>query len=211
MLAASGYAVDTLPFIRIVPSTDEDTRRQLWYWASQKATVVFTSINAIKAVTANLDKVPDWTVYTVSGNTQRAAIDFFGARRIAGYAPNGLELARLIIADQVAELTFFCGDKRLDILPALLLEEGVAVTELTVYANTFTPVRVSQTYDAILFFSPSAAASFFSLNTPGPQAVLFAIGPTTAAALSTYCTNEIITAPQASREAVTQALIRHFT
>jgi uroporphyrinogen-III synthase len=52
---------------------------------------------------------------------------------------------------------------------------------------------VNDAYNGILFFSPSAVHSFFKKNKANPDTVFFAIGETTANAISVYTNNKIIT------------------
>lgn len=102
-------------------------------------------------------------------------------------------LAGTIIGHGVQEVVFFCGNRRRDELPRLLQEHGIGVHEITVYETRDIPAPALADPDAILFFSPSAVGSFFSVNSIGPKTVCFAIGSTTAAAIADYTDNKIIT------------------
>ena len=93
----------------------------------------------------------------------------------------------------VKEVTFFCGNLRMNHLPNRLSAGGIQVKEIMVYQTELTPIAITKEYEAILFFSPSAVHSFFSINTTPVHTVLFSIGETTTAAIETYCNNKVIT------------------
>ena len=71
------------------------------------------------------------------------------------------------------EVIFFCGNLRRNDLPDALRQKGITVREITVYQTSLTPVTIEKEYDAVLFFSPSAAESFFSKNSLPAKTVLF--------------------------------------
>ena len=58
-----------------------------------------------------------------------------------------------------------------------------SVTELIVYDTRLTPVKLNNQPDAILFFSPTAVKSFFSMNELISRTKIICHGKTTAAAL----------------------------
>ena len=58
-------------------------------------------------------------------------------------------------------VTFFCGNQRRDTLPDKVRAAGIKVEELVVYETVELPLKVTDHYDAILFYSPSGVRSFF--------------------------------------------------
>lgn len=64
--------------------------------------------------------------------------------------------------------------------------------------------------DGILFFSPSAVSSFFSLNTPAERTVCFAIGHTTAESIAQHTSNKIITSRSTSQEMMIDTVQEYF-
>src|SRR5450432_2382176 len=97
----------------------------------------------------------------------------------------------------------------MDILPDILKKNGVRLTELIVYDTRLTPVQIKESPDAILFFSPTAVQSFFSINTLAPDTRVFAMGKTTAAALTTFTSNEIIISPESDKAYVFNMAVEH--
>lgn len=202
--------VTELPFISVEAMGDNGVIEDIKQLLRDRRNVVFTSANAVKAVAACGDgKMPDWQVYCIGNATATAVKEYLNGMTIAGTADNAAELADVIKDRGVAEVVFFCGDKRLGILPAKLKEAGVEVEELEVYRTIETPHAVGE-YDGVLFFSPSAVISFFSVNRMPVKTVFFAIGNTTAAAIKENTTNKVVACNTQSKEDVLKQAITYF-
>lgn len=205
------WLTDEIPFIKIVPDESENIRERIHALASQKIGTIFTSINTVKAVTGQLTKVPQWCIFCISGATQNALLQLFSPQAIQATAKNAALLSEEILAhNQFRELVFFCGNRRMDELPTRLRAEGISVKEVEVYQTILTPVHLTKVYQAILFFSPSAVQSFFSINTLPAHTVLFSVGDTTTAALSARCNNTILTCNRPSEEGMIQMITDYF-
>lgn len=183
---------EEIPFIKIVLNMDDETRDKVLFYAGKSLYAIFTSANAVRAVISVLQNTPEWKIFCVGSETRKRAALFFGASAILDHAGNAEGLAGKIILQKLTQAIFFCGDQRRDTLPEKLNAAGIILQELIVYKTQLTPVKLTKTYDAILFFSPTAVASFFSMNSTAPQAVLFALGTTTASALKNACRNEVV-------------------
>lgn len=181
-------------------------------WASvQETVVVFTSMNAVVAVTDMLDgHVPSWRIYCMGYATQKLVAEYFGETSIAGTGASALELAETIIEEEPDELIFFCGNIRRDELPVKLSREGITVHEICVYETLATPHKMEKTFDGILFFSPSAAESFFSNNTIPPETVLFAIGQTTRDTLAHFTRNKIVVSKEPGKDEMVEQAVKYF-
>jgi uroporphyrinogen-III synthase len=161
------------------------------------ADIAFTSANAVEMlnrymVAEDTGHIINWNVYCISGKTKRAVqAAGFLPDVISGEGANAAELAQVILDSHVKQLIFFCGNRRRDELPAMLRKNGVVVSEVVVYETVEQPAAVQETYDAVLFFSPSSVQSFFSANELPARTVCFAIGPTTASSLKTFTGNVI--------------------
>jgi uroporphyrinogen-III synthase len=108
------------------------------------------------------------------------------------------------------EVFFFCGDQRRDELPEKLQQAGIGVRELVVYRTRQTPHHLEKGYEGIVFFSPSAVHSFFSLNKAPAATVLFAIGRTTAEAIRQYSANPMICGVSPEKDALIRLAMNHF-
>lgn len=211
LLTENNIGCDQIAFIRTETALTETLIQTIQQLAKEQHHVLFTSTQAIAAVTRCLDGyVPDWTLYCISGATKIAASEYFGTEKIGAYADDAISLAPKIIADDVKHVLFFCGNKRLDTLPALLAEKQVAITEYQVYETKLTPVRLEMDYDALLFFSPSGVESYLQENTIPERSLLFAIGRTTAKALSVRVGNAIQVAGAPDKNILVQTVIDHF-
>lgn len=166
--------LDSRSFIRTTPVVAEKLQQHLNELSAQKINAVFTSKNAEKAVGASKE---NWNIYSIYN---QAGVSY------------GWQLADRIIEKGIKKVVFFCGNMRRDELPDKLRQHGVQVEEITVYTTEETPYLVEKQYDGILFYSPSAVRSFFSLNKLPVTTFCYAIGETTAAEIRKYCTNEIV-------------------
>lgn len=209
--ANSGISIDEVVFVETDPVTIAETIQQIQDIASKKATVVFTSMNAVDAVTSQLKQQPDWKIYCLGGITKETVFNFFGEKSVAGTAKNAKTLAeKIILAGETKEVFFFCGDQRLDELPETLKANEIKVNEVVVYNTRLIPNFIVKNYDGIIFFSPSAVHSFFSENTIATNVVLFSIGTTTTATIKTYCTNKIITSEWPGKENMIDLVLDYY-
>jgi uroporphyrinogen-III synthase len=120
-------------------------------------------------------------------------------------------LAQKIICNKsVKSCVFFCGNKRLNTLPDKLLSAQIKLDEIVVYETVDVAQKVEKVYDGILFFSPSAVQSFFSLNTLHPQTVIFSIGDTTTNEIKKFTKVAIISCNIPSQEQMMELVIKHF-
>ncbi|MFC0774785.1 uroporphyrinogen-III synthase [Terrimonas alba] len=194
MAESNDVDIDVIPFTEIKSYPPQTIQPQIQSILQQKAVVVFTSGNAIKPVVQLLDGfIPAWTIYCIGYSTYELAKQYFGEENIKGTAGNAATLAAKIIAGRnTNEVIFFCGNLRRNDLPAALVQQNIAVKEITVYHTTLVPKPIEKDYDAILFFSPSAAESFFIANDLPPKTVLFVMGHTTAVEIKKFSANKII-------------------
>ncbi len=203
--------IDVISFIEIENNNSLELIQQIRSLQSKKITVVFTSVNAVESVTKHLTEKPDWKIFSIGGATKEMVLKFFDEGSILATAKNATALSEKIIANKsIKELTFFCGDQRLNELPETLFNHGINVDELVVYKNILRPVLIEKDYDAVVFFSPSAVNSFFSLNTLPINTVIFSIGKTTTATIQSYCSNMVITSEWPGKEQMIERVIGYF-
>jgi uroporphyrinogen-III synthase len=237
--ATKEIIIDVVPFIATAKLQDETLTKQLAELARRPLTAVFTSTNAVTAVFADTiaatakEAVANWKIFCLNGATRRTLAERFGENAIVASAGSAKELAETIISrarsgeDRAAgingtaggaagedepprECWLFCGDKRRDELPDSLKTAGWQVHEVVVYRTILTPHQIDKPYEAIIFFSPSAVESFFSMNTIGPQLSLFAIGRTTAAAIRAKCPNPVVISEQPDEQLLIRQLLERL-
>lgn len=210
--ATKNIFINVQSFIKTETHLSEETKQKIKTLASKRIAVIFTSKNAVNAVVQQLSTIPDWDVHCISGVTKQTAIEFFGKERIAASAKNAAGLAEKIIANKaIKEVVFFCGDQRLNDLPEILKQYNIGIKELIVYTTEETPHTIQKEYDAILFFSPSAVHSFFSVNTISTSVLLFSIGKTTSKTIATYCSNLVNTSESPGKEQMINLVIDFFS
>ena len=203
---------DQMPFIEMIPRSDEQLAVTINKLVTEKILAIFTSRTAVDAVQAMLQSTPaNWEIACMGGATRKEAADLFGESSILITSSSAKELGEQILKTPTGQpVVFFAGNRRLNDLPVLLQNDKVNLTELIVYDTIEIPELITQHYDAILFFSPSAAQSFFSINTIKPTTVLFSIGETTASVIRGLAPNTVVVSPVHSPEKLFETVISYF-
>ena len=184
-VTAANITIDTASFIQTVPLRTPALQKEISQLSRQPLTVVFTSMNAAEAVAGCLEgSHPQWKVFSLGTATTKVVHRSFGIKAFGETASDASALADEIIKERVRDVVFFCGDQRRNELPDKLASHNIGVKEIVVYATSPTPKKITRAYDGILFFSPSAVESFASVNQLQPDVTIFAIGNTTARAVS---------------------------
>lgn len=214
-LNEAGFDIDDHDFINIEPVISEEISQTINALSTQQINAVFTSASAVEVVadhfaTSGEPKKNLWKIFCLAGKTKTAVLKTFNENQISVTSENATELAKRIIAGKAGEVIFFCGDQRREELPSLLKQNGIIVNELVVYKTNGSPITVEKNYSSVLFFSPSAVKSFFSVNQLSDTGICFAIGNTTADEIKNYTYNKIIIADFPSQEAVVSALINYY-
>ena len=210
--AERNVSVDVIPFIDTVTRTT-DAGYEVTQLLNEDIVAIFTSANAVEAVAAlKGDHKPHWKIFCIGEATATLVQKHFGENAIAGKAGNAQSLANVILQQPVAtEAVYFCGDKRRPELPKKLADHGIRLREVIVYETHLTPHAVEKKYDAILFFSPSAVESFFSVNEIDNDVILFAIGNTTGEAIKRFSGNRTITGSITDKDELVRQAVAHFT
>ncbi|AYD49194.1 uroporphyrinogen-III synthase [Arachidicoccus soli] len=208
---ANDIAITSIEFIKTIPLESNLITEEIDKFSKLNIAVIFTSANAVKAVFSKIESTPNWTFYCISGKTMEELVKYVPSSTILDTAENGALLAEKIIAhNYIKECLFFCGDKRMNTMPTSLLNKGIQLTELVVYQTVLTPQKLKRSFDGILFFSPTAVNSFFSLNNVSEKTALFSIGETTTKALKEFSKNEIITSTFPSAKQLINLVKQHY-
>jgi len=209
--AGNGIKLDCVPFIQINISNDKALLVETEELCVRPLVAVFTSVNAVRAISRLVYVAkPDWNIYCIGNATKNALLDYFHVSAIRGWANDAASLAEVMLNNGVNEVVFFCGDKRMDMLPQKLRENQVLVHEVVVYQTVETAQVISKEYDGILFFSPSGVNSFFSVNKVETNTILFAIGDTTAEAVKLWTDNVLVVSETPSKENLVNLAIQYF-
>ncbi|MGB1307683.1 MAG: hydroxymethylbilane synthase [Oceanihabitans sp.] len=152
--------------------------------------VVITSKNTVEALLQNFSasELQFENIYCVGRRTKRLVEKRIG--KVKHVEPNAEKLANYLVEyiDGTA-VTYFCSDLRLDALPTILSENNITVNEIEAYQTKFDTVKVNETVEAIMFYSPSTVQSFMLENTVKENNIAFCIGETTAKEASKHFNN----------------------
>ena len=205
--------IDELSFITTEPIKDEKLKTVLKSFLQQNITAVFTSKNAVQAFDQIVNAEVPWKIFCIGQSTQKLVAKIFSEEKISGIADSASALSDVILEDkEIKKVFFFCGNQRREELPQKLTAEAIEVEEIVVYETLETPQKLSRkVYDGILFFSPSAVKSFFSLNKINEQTQIFAIGKTTADAIHQHTNKDLIIAEVPSEDEMIEKVIAHFS
>ncbi len=207
--AAQDVVIEDRSFIQTIPAVNAALAAQIGQLFQKPIVAVFTSANAVTAIAERFQKPKNWKVYTISNTTARLVTEQLKAL-ISGKAANASVLADMIIKQGAKKVYFFCSNIRRDVLPDKLRAAKIPVEEVVVYQTIETPAEITKVYDGILFYSPSAVHSFFSVNNVTEATQLFAIGYTTAEAILGYTSNPVLIADKPGKEDLVHQMIRHF-
>lgn len=202
-------------FISIQPSFSEEKLTHITELIKSGIKhLVFTSSSAVyvlKALFQNNNAINNLKIFCLSGKTKETIIKTgFPEKKIIALANDASSLAKEIIRKRISKIIFCCGNQRKDDLPFQLVEAGITVHEIVVYDTIETAKKIADNFSAILFFSPSAVKSFFSLNQLNESAICFAIGQTTADSISNFTSNKIMTSEFPSQESMINSVQNYF-
>ncbi len=208
--AALNILIEEISFIETAIVENESIKIKIENYIQQNIPAIFTSMNAVNAVAKYIKQKPNWNIYCIGNTTKKLIQDHFGANSIDGTSANAAELAEVIISEGLKQIVFFCGNQRRDELPVKLKAKNIIVDELIVYNTIETPVMLNKKYNGILFFSPSAVNSFFSVNKVDLKTQLFAIGKTTAVAIQQFSSNNVIISNSPTKEDLVKQMIEYY-
>ncbi len=205
--------IDELPFITTEPIKSDELKNSLRGFLQQNITAVFTSKNAVLAFEQIVNAEVPWKIFCIGQSTKKFVAKVFGEEKIVDTADNASELADIILKDgEIKRVIFFCGKIRREELPEKLKSAEIELKEIVVYETLETPQKISRKhYDGILFFSPSAVKSFFSLNKLNDEIQIFAIGKTTADAIQKNIDVELKIAETPGEENMINLVISTFS
>ena len=204
--------IDQISFITTQETNQPAVEKRIRAISLESHFVVFTSSNAVNAVSEIVKEKPAWNIYCIEPKTTTLVAEAFGEESILATGNNAEELSDKIMSNSsIKKMIFFSGNQRRDELPGKLIQHGIELEELVVYETIETPTSVSKNYDGILFFSPSAVRSFFSKNNVNNETALFAIGNTTMNEIKLFTNQPVITPEIPSAEKMVCTAIQHFS
>tara|TARA_R110000787_G_scaffold55942_4_gene128834 strand:- start:7252 stop:8841 length:1590 start_codon:yes stop_codon:yes gene_type:complete len=141
--------------------------------------VIITSKNGVESILENFtkDELNFKNIFCVGRRTKKLIQQKIGPVNHSG--KNAETLAEFLSEEiKGQEVTYFCSDLRLDILPKILSENGITVNEVEAYKTMYSPADVDDKVGGVLFYSPSTVESYIQKNKT--DKVAFCIGESTA-------------------------------
>ncbi len=168
--------------------------------------LIFSSVNAVKSFFKNkfephesfLNPKKFNKIYAVGFKTKlELRKQGFGTFKVTKHAS---DLADFIIDYCQKEKFFhFCGNLALDILDEKLPLQNISYKKIIIYKTNLLYPKISENYDAIVFFSPSGVRSFAKFNSL-ENLKIFSIGQTTEKELKKFTQNRIFTSKESNLE-----------
>jgi len=209
---ACGIDIETISFIETEPIIDNLIKNRIASLSSEHINAVFTSMNAVEAVSAAIQTSPKWKIGSIGTTTQKLIEKELKDSSVIATGNNAADLAhRLALIVDDKKIIFFCGNQRRDELPSILKDHGIEVEEIVVYRTIPQTIRINKQYDGVAFYSPSAVDSFFSVNELNASTIVFSIGATTSEAIRKYVDNKIIVTQQPGKENLVDRIIDYYT
>lgn len=148
--------------------------------------VIFTSKHAVRScVSANADKALAGASCLCVGKSTASLVRARGGV-VLETTSRATELASRIAKKYTDQsFIYYCGDRRLEILPDALDELKLKWEEVIAYRTKTVDRSFRNSFEGILFFSPSGVESYTASNTLD-TATAYCIGPTTALAAKKY-------------------------
>lgn len=141
--------------------------------------VIITSKNAVDSLITNFSAIELQfkNIYCVGRRTKRLIEQKIG--KVTHFEHNAKKLANYLVKYMDGkEVTYFCSDIRLDELPSILVQNNIKVNEIEAYQTKFDSIKVADSIEAAMFYSPSTVESFVQKN--NLEVIAFCIGETTA-------------------------------
>ena len=169
-----GIETDSSDFIKINFNRIKPTLLK-----SEIENVVITSKNAVESLITNYSasELQFKNIYCVGRRTKKLIEQKIGS--VTHSVKNAKKLAEYLVEYiEGNEVTFFCSDLRLDELPNILSEHNIIVNEIEAYQTKFDSLKVRDSVEGIMFYSPSTVKSYRLKNEA--KGIAFCIGETTA-------------------------------
>jgi hydroxymethylbilane synthase len=172
--------------------------------------VVITSKNGVEAILHNFTKeeLQFKNIYCVGRRTKKLIEEKIG--KVTHTEKNAAKLATYLLTTlQEEEVTYFCSNLRLDTLSSILKDKGIKVQEVESYKTMYSPVKIEDKIDIILFYSPSGVESYIEKNQTNTNTIAFCIGNTTANEAKKYF-QEVQIAKMPTVDSVLELVKAHY-
>ncbi len=210
-----GLDIVVSPVIRIEFLANTDTLAEQISDTNYDA-IAFTSQNAVKAFSEIIFKekikVPQVKFYAIGDSTARH-LNLLDIEPLLPKNNDALELAGLILKDKnIKTVLLPCSEHHLEDLPEWLKRQNVQVRELICYSTILLKNKIEvHGIEGIVFMSPSAVKSFFSVNKEIDSIPIFTIGRTTADEVKRWTTNSVVIANRPDVSSIFEKVMEYFS
>jgi len=180
------------------------------YFKNEIENVVITSKNAVEALLTNFSAIELQfkNIYCVGRRTKRMVEKRIG--KVEHSENNAKKLAEYLVEFMDGtEVSYFCSNLRLDDLPTILTENNIKVNEIEAYETKFDGLKIEDTVEGVMYYSPSTVKSFKQHNTVNNDTIAFCIGNSTAKEASKHF-NDVRVAKLPTVESVIELVNKHY-
>lgn len=204
-----GWGTTCTPFIECTFSFNKELLTECLSNKKKTDAYIFTSKNAVRAIqNADLTKYLSQKPVFCIGKKTGKLLEELGINVIYSPEASSETLAYFILKEypEIKHLTYFCGNIRREELPKILINAGKVLKEVTVYKTELRYHKIDKTFDAIVFYSPSAVGAFFKNNKIKNRNTLIALGNATAMEIEKFHKGNIEIPESPDTEAVIESL-----
>ncbi len=170
--------------------------------------VIITSKNGVEALLNSFtsDELQFKNIYCVGRRTKKLIEQRIG--KVTHSERNAKKLSEYLSKElKGQEVTYFCSNLRLDTLPLILKANDIVVNEVEAYKTMYSPAKVDEKVNGVLFYSPSTVESYMEKNTA--DKIAFCIGDSTANEAKKHF-KEVQIAKMPTVESVLELVNLHF-
>ena len=141
--------------------------------------VIITSKNTVESLLLNFSPIELQfkNIYCVGRRTKKLIEKRIGP--VKHSEKNAQKLAEYLVEYiEGTEVIYFCSDMRLDALPTILEKNNIKVNEVEAYQTKLDAVKLKDSIEGVMFYSPSTVQSYKQEN--NAEIIAFCIGETTA-------------------------------
>ena len=135
--------------------------------------------NGVESLLTNFspDELQFKNIYCVGRRTKQLIEQKIG--KVKHSENNAKKLAQYLVDFmEGTEITYFCSNLRLDNLPEILTKNNITLNEVEAYKTVYSSLKIDDSIEGIMFYSPSTVQSFMLENKA--KKIAFCIGDSTA-------------------------------
>lgn len=147
-------------------------------------------------------------IYCVGKKTKKEVRKYgYGTYKVKKHAR---DLAEFILKNSQGErFLHFCGNLALDVLDKALPLQNISYKKVPVYETILLYPEIKDSYDAVVFFSPSGVRSYLKNNSLENK-LLFSIGQTTEKEIKKHTKTKVYSSSESNLEDLLKTILKHL-